>query len=246
MVVMRSSSSDSAASKARLLPTSTGSGIDQCNQSAGGSSSSWARSHTVMIRSAADAPRLYDWQRVKPEMVNEPTGRLVIEFADHDWDYRGRRRRWGDTVRWRLDDKLGEILGEVEAQVALLKERRREAEEARVRRQQQWEAAMRVAMSRYHDAVRVEALRAQVDAWEEACRVRRFCDYLDEVAEESDAERGAEIRSWVAWGRAYADRPGRWPRLLPEHEEPSPDDLWPYLGQWSPYGLEENSYRRSW
>jgi hypothetical protein len=121
--------------------------------------------------------------------VYEPTGRLVIEFADHDWAYRGRRRRWGDTKRWRLDDKLGEILGEVEARAALLKQRRRQEDEARARRQQQWEAAMRLARSRYHDAVRREALRAQIDAWEEACRVRRFCDHLDQVADNSDAER---------------------------------------------------------
>lgn len=33
----------------------------------------------VQPPSEADAPKLYDWQRVKPETVYEPTGRLVID-----------------------------------------------------------------------------------------------------------------------------------------------------------------------
>ena len=37
------------ASNAFAVPTGTGSGIDQCSQSGCGSSSSWARSHTVIV-----------------------------------------------------------------------------------------------------------------------------------------------------------------------------------------------------
>ena len=53
---MRSSSSARAASNARRSRTSTGSGIDQCSQSGGTSSSSWARSHTVTTTSAGCRP----------------------------------------------------------------------------------------------------------------------------------------------------------------------------------------------
>jgi hypothetical protein len=53
---MRSSSSARAASNARRAPASTGSGIDQCSQSFGGSSCSWARSHTVTPMSASRSP----------------------------------------------------------------------------------------------------------------------------------------------------------------------------------------------
>ena len=48
-MAMRWRSSPTVASNAFAVPTWTGSGIDQCSQLGSGSSSSWARSHTVIV-----------------------------------------------------------------------------------------------------------------------------------------------------------------------------------------------------
>ena len=48
-MAMRWRSSATVASNAFAVPTGTGSGIDQCSQPGCGSSSSWARSHTVIV-----------------------------------------------------------------------------------------------------------------------------------------------------------------------------------------------------
>jgi hypothetical protein len=160
----------------------------------------------VQLPSEPDAPKLYDWQRVKPEVVHEPTGRLVIEFTGDDWAYRGRRRRWGDTKRWRLDDKLGEVLAEVEARAALLKERRRAEEEAKARRQQQWEEAMQLARSRYYDTVRGDAsghrsMRGRSPAGS-ATSVRTSVPRLPRTRPPSGPQSAAPAPPWAAATRS--------------------------------------------
>ena len=61
-------------------------------------------------RERRDAER-DSWDRI-PDFDSVPSGRLVIELHT---TYRGDRRRWADGKRWRLEDKLDDILIEIDA-----------------------------------------------------------------------------------------------------------------------------------
>jgi hypothetical protein len=184
-----------------------------------------------------DATGAYEWQRIRPERQTVPSGRLTLELPD-DWRYRGRPRRWGDRQRWRLDDKLRDILAEIEARAALAEERQVAKEQAAAERHRQWEQAVAQARQQLIIDRGAEALRAQVEGWEQAHRIRTFCEALVRAAP-GNAELTADARSWLQWVQAYADSldpftPGV--PVAPEDRKITPEDLRPYLGRWSPYG----------
>jgi hypothetical protein len=184
--------------------------------------------------------RVYAWQRVQPKVVVVGSGRLMIELAE-DYSFRGHRRRWADRQRWRLEDKLGEILEELEDRTRLALEREAEAQRVKVERQRRWEEAMAVAQSRLLEDHRRHALLQQVEAFDERRRIDAYCDELEHAASETDHERADELRKWAAWARAHAAArdPLQHDPLMPPDPEPRPDDLRPYLGRWSPYGPED-------
>ncbi|MFC5107516.1 hypothetical protein [Kibdelosporangium philippinense] len=176
--------------------------------------------------------KTYVWQRVQPSEREVGTGRLVVELA-HDWSYNGRRRRWADRARWTLDDKLPDVIAELEGRAQLDEERRIAKLDAEARRQRDWEAAMATARFRFAEDIRIQELTKQVSSWEHAAKIRAYCDVLE--AAQSD---NTDATMWIEWARAYADRidPLHRTTFQPEMLEPRPQDLKPYLGRWSPYG----------
>lgn len=181
---------------------------------------------------------MYDWQRVAPVRKQAPSGRLKLELPDERGRYRGRQRRWADRQRWRLDDKLGEIIDAILDRAADHEAQEREAEAEAIDRQRRWEQAMETARVHYVEDVRRSALRDEVARWREANEVRRYCDALAEVATSADDDWAAKLRKWITWARGYADDvdPLRGDPALPDPPEPGPEDLRPYLDGWSPYG----------
>lgn len=185
--------------------------------------------------------RTYAWQRVRPHQARRPTGRLTIELPE-DWQHRKRRRRWRDTQRWRLDDKLGEILAEIEHRAAVDEQRHAAEAEAKARRQREWQSAMGKARERFIEDHRAAALGKQISAWARAGEIRRYCDAVEQraVSQRETAE-AEDLRAWIAWARGYADKIDpvlNWSQLWPTDPEIRPEDLRPYLGAWSPYGPE--------
>lgn len=77
----------------------------------------------------------------------------------------GRRGRPASrlTGGWRLDDKLPELLREVETRASEPQERRQETAQRAERRLCDWEAAMEDARARYAEHIRAEALTSQVE-----------------------------------------------------------------------------------
>jgi hypothetical protein len=177
------------------------------------------------------------------------TGELKLElFCERDWIFRGRQSRWSDRQSWRVEERLPHLLRELAERVT---EAKRVAEEERIRAEQAAEAARREAEARERkwlklmaqaqerlvEAHRAKHLRAQADAWQEADRLRRYCDAL-ESAHGADAG----TAEWVAWARAYADRldPLTEPPKVPEPPEPRPEALQEFLPDgWSAYGPEQ-------
>lgn len=177
--------------------------------------------------------KVYSWQRVQPEERIVPSGRLRLEISTSKarWD---RDQWWADRKRWRLEDKIGEVMAAIDNRVD--QERERLAEEERVRRQRQhdWEAAMTHARQRFHDDRRIHELTEQLTALDSARRIRDYCAALDAATSADDVAQ----RQWQQWCYAYADRidPTKNSPTGPEEIEPEPHDLKPYLGRWSPYG----------
>jgi hypothetical protein len=177
------------------------------------------------------ASKKYSWQRVQAEVRDVPSGRLAINIGDAGFP--GRKHRWADRQRWRLEDKLGEIMAEVQMRPQLLAQKLQAKEEAERQHQRDWERAMEQAHRSFHQACRVAALNDQVDRWERAERVRACCDALERV----DDERAESRREWIEWARQHVaeiDPRGR-DDHAPAETEPTPEDLRPYLKGRDPY-----------
>jgi hypothetical protein len=164
-------------------------------------------------------------------------GELNIASLEYS---QGRQTTWGDRTRWSVEDRLPNLLHELETQAAEAEERRLEEERQQAERHRQWEAAMEQATQRLITDHRLEVLRKRVLAWQEAEQIRAYCKAvetrhgLDAIAADPEAE------AWIVLAREYADRAQELPRM-PVQPEITPERLKPYLGNWSPYGPS-----RSW
>jgi hypothetical protein len=187
-----------------------------------------------------EAVTKYDWQRVPATVMDVPAGRLALELPS-DYSFSGRRHRWADRARWTLEDKLSELLAEIEARATMLDERRTAEKEAQRSRAVAWETVMKDARTQFAFEHRREILLGQVSAWQESMSVASYCDALEEHAlRESDPMRAAEIQHWVDWCRLYAESrdPLRGDLTVPQPPEPTLEQLRPFLGRWSPHGPE--------
>ncbi len=189
-------------------------------------------------------PSRTHWERellyARPSWMGEPsrkplgeyeakaTGRLEIELVPA---HSG--RKWADRKSWTLEEKLPEVLEQVEIEEAAARNRREEAERREAERRVQWEAAMERAAQLHLQAHRAEHLDRRVGQWRRAEDIRAYCDALE-------ARHGAGASSeWVEWARSFAERIDpltRPPEIPADPENVRPDELKPFLGGWSPYG----------
>ena len=166
--------------------------------------------------------------RTRAHYDADATGRLQIS-CDGYGSRGGRAATWADRNSWTLDDKLPELLRELEIRAAEddyhAIERQREAEE----REGQREIAQAKAKQRFLEDHRARVLRQQVAAWQEARLVRDYLSLLEERY--GDDPTSAE---WIAWVRRYVDEsldPLATPPSMPTEPEIKPEDLRPFLGQ---------------
>jgi hypothetical protein len=173
----------------------------------------------------------YSHTPLKP-FDKDATGRLTITL-DSGYSREGRPASWADRKSWRLEEKLGELLCELEIRAAEDDYRDALAQRAAEERQRRWELEMKRAKERFHQAQLEKTLRTQMAAWQEARVVRAYLAAL----EEKHAD-GADAAEWIAWIREYIDRldPVQCAPSMPERPEPSPEDLKPFLNGLNPYG----------
>lgn len=171
----------------------------------------------------------------------------MLSLANDSYLHQGRRRRWADRQRWRLDDKLPDILAEVLARAEIDERRQLDRDWAEQEEQSRWEDAVADARQRWAEDRRIHALSEQLTAWRRAADTRTYCAVLEAAATaEPNADRAADIRAWAAWIREYADRtdPTQSGRAVPPLAiDPTGEDLRPYLKGSSPYE-PKRSYRR--
>lgn len=162
----------------------------------------------------------------------EATGRLSLELAGGTRS--GRVRRWADRRDWTVEDKLGEVLWEVEMRSIEARDARQAEERRQAAAEQAWHEAMARARLDYFEQRRADVLLDQVTRWRRAQDIRAYCEALRSA---SSADGSAE---WVAWAMTFADTIDPLPKCsgFPAITEPRPEDLRPHLNGLNPYGPE--------
>jgi hypothetical protein len=160
------------------------------------------------------------------------TGELNVASLEYS---HGRQSTWGDRARWSVEDRLPNLLRELEIEAAEAEERRLEQERKQAERERQWEAAMEHAKQRLIADHRLEVLRTRVLAWQEAEQIRAYCDAVEAHHGAAAIAADPDAKAWIVLAREHADRAQELPRM-PTEPEITPERLKPYLGNWSPYG----------
>ena len=158
------------------------------------------------------------------------TGRLTLTIRS---PHTGSERptRWSDRKSWTVEEKLPELLREIEVRSAEYRHRLIEAEREAAERQRAWEAAIELARERHAEQHRVEVLRDEVDRWHQAERIRAYCNAAASAYSDSP-----DTAAWLEWAGRYTD--GIDPlRLAPQAPAPlqrvAPEELRPYLEGWA-------------
>jgi len=178
--------------------------------------------------------------------TTRPSHLLDLSLA-HDWAHHGRRYHWGDHRRWKLEDRLPQILSEIEQRAEIDRERQAIREQKERETRQAWQAAMEQARHQLLTAHRRDRLREQIDAWQEATRVRSSCDALQQhlartPAPEADTH---AVLEWITWARSYADSIDPVPAYprTPAPAAATPEALRRFLHGWGPHGPEKRERR---
>ena len=186
------------------------------------------------------AMRFYAWDIGRIEPYDKgATGQLDLSILA----YGPRQQSWGDRQRWSLEDRLPQVVRELETLAEEAEERRLERERQERERQRQWEEAMAHAKDEALKAYRIEVLRQRVSRWEEAERIRAYCAAVEARHGTDVIDGDPDASRWLEMARAHAERLQGLPRM-PEEPDLTPDDLKPYLGGWSPYGPERGRWHR--
>jgi DNA-binding IscR family transcriptional regulator len=161
--------------------------------------------------------------------VREKDGVLRVILPS---EYSG-RRLWSDGIRAAVEDKLGDVLANIEARADEAEHHRLERERREEEDRLAWEQVMERARERFAEDQRAALLRDQVAAWRLAADIRSFCSAARGAVGHSEA-----AVAWLAWATAYADAidPMSEALAMPQSREPSPEELRPYLRGWNPYG----------
>jgi hypothetical protein len=184
-----------------------------------------------------------------PKTDSVASGRLRLEIARAGYN---KHDSWTDTKRTTLEQSLPRIIRDVIAGQAADEEAKREAkrkhdeylaelERERLETERRWRADLDAARPRASEALRRTLFRKAYDAWTAAEEIRAFCDAIEQ-SNPADGETDPDNRDrWIAWARAAADEidPTIGKNALVARAfdiEPSPNDLRPYIGDWSPDG----------
>jgi hypothetical protein len=181
-------------------------------------------------------------------------GKLELDlFCGQRYAFGGRQSRWGDRQRWSLEERLPEVLQEIEiraAEATLREEEKRQAaieakhraEEEAKQREIDWKVHLKEAWQLLFEERRAKELRSQAAAWAEARELGAYCDAVERTHGDD-----AETQRWLEWARGFIkklDPLGEAPSL-PEITEAPEDELQQYMPEgWSVQGAEYSDPRK--
>jgi hypothetical protein len=175
------------------------------------------------------APRRYAWEQPPPSTIKVPSGRLALRLEHHY-----RNRTWADRSRWRLEDRLNEVLDHVDSLARAEIERQREAHEKGLRDLEAWEAGAAAARRAYVAALNRRRMRNQAARSGRADALRAYAARIrGAVAAEANDALASQIREWEAQVLAEAERMDPLNSLADlrsiEPEQIKASDLAPYM-----------------
>jgi hypothetical protein len=171
-----------------------------------------------------------------PEWDYHPSDRLRLELsgANH-----GRRYRWADRKRWSLEEKLGQIIDEVEVRHREAQEERIEKEAREAERKRLLEEAVEIAKVQLREHHRAEVLIREAAAWRQANELREYVAAMEFHIETLPSDEANSARQWLDWARTGVSvvDPLAGEIRLPEDPEPTPEALNPFLPGWAQQSL---------
>lgn len=185
-------------------------------------------------------------QQTNPQSEDdERIERLAIELTSYQAE--GRKYRWVDGKRHRVEDALGALLCEIETRATEDRQRQIDEERAKAVRKARWEEAMQVARRKAAEAHYASVLDTQVGEWQRVRRLREFRDELEQRLSNERPDDGdlTAAREWLSWINGHLGRadPIENPPAMPSPPKLKPEDLAPFLRGWSPHGPERHLNR---
>lgn len=162
-----------------------------------------------------------------PRHENVPTGDLQLVLPQSWGHSPALRWRWRDTSRWKIEDKLGDVLDGIEARVDVDEQRRFEAERQAILRREAEERALQQARVRWVEDKRAAVLAEQVESWTRATHIRAWITAVRASRPYADPA----LVDWLAWAARYAERLDTTGQVsgFPYIPDPRAEDLHPYL-----------------
>jgi septation ring formation regulator EzrA len=105
-----------------------------------------------------------------------------------------------DRVRWKVEDRLGHVMDQLEQLAVVAEQRRLVRAETQQHEAARRELEQQAAENAHLLRERVRRLDEQIDRWERATRIRRFVD-----AARSGAAADASSDEWLDWANSFAD-----------------------------------------
>jgi hypothetical protein len=183
--------------------------------------------HVPTAKELADKKR-YSYTRI-PKYDYTPSPRLKIELPGA---YEHRQSAWTDGVRYQLEDKVAEILQEIELRSDATERARIAAEERKRQEQIAHEQRVEQAKLKLIEANRAKVLDTQLAHWHKSRQLDEYLDAMEAVVEQiQDPADGVAASEWLAWARTYTATISPLNRALamPRDPEPTYTALEPYM-----------------
>jgi hypothetical protein len=164
-----------------------------------------------------------------------PSGRLRIKL-DRGWHIR--QDSFSDTKTINLEDRLPQVLQELELRTAAGEEHEQRRKQQRQERTRQWEQVRDEATGQAREHQRAKVLADQVERWHQIQRIDAYLHAMEStIADPNPAEQNP-AREWLAWARQYRARvsPLGQPLRLPPDPQFTADLIAPFMQGWSAYG----------
>jgi hypothetical protein len=145
----------------------------------------------------------YDWQRARPVIMHDWSGRLAMTMLNG----RPGQSRWADRKRWTLDSRLPLLLRQAEELAKDRIDARAQDDRAKAERRQLWQESVPRARQAYINELNRKRLDNQLQTYAEAQAHRTYADAVTQAA--SGMQPGPEreaAQAWAAWIRNEADR----------------------------------------
>jgi hypothetical protein len=192
-------------------------------------------------------PRRWNEPKTKPAWVEARgwdfvgTGKLELIVNGPETPYNGAQYR--DTKTANVEDKLPDLFRSLEIYRLRTASKEQKRQREKEERHHRWQTAVASAKEQYSEHVRWEHFKENSRTWAAIKQHRSFLDAARVAAESySASDRDAILQQLDQAEQILEARdPLRdLSRIVPEVPEPTPEDLKPFLGNWSPYGSDRS------